>query len=101
MIFGVYRPRRALVALISLDTLFVGVVFCLVLALSDPFQGATAVDSAPLEYVFETMAVESGDHLGTSEVLLSVSTYVVDRSAIKSFGSRSEPRHSLFRRSLR
>lgn len=53
--FGVYRPRLAIVALIAFYPLFVGVVIYLILAMSDPFNGATAVDSAPLEYALETM----------------------------------------------
>jgi hypothetical protein len=53
--FGVYRPHRAVVWLISFYTVFVGVVIYLILAMSDPFQGVTAIDAAPLEYVLETM----------------------------------------------
>jgi ABC-type tungstate transport system substrate-binding protein len=56
--FGVYQPRRVLVGLMSFYTAFVGVVLYLILAMSEPFQGATAVDSAPFEYVLETMKSE-------------------------------------------
>jgi hypothetical protein len=52
---GAYRPRSIIVVLMSLYTLFVGVVIYLVLAMSDPFHGAIAVDSAPFEYVLEAM----------------------------------------------
>jgi transcriptional regulator of NAD metabolism len=53
--FGIYQPRAALVSLLSLYTVFVGVILYFMLAMSDPFQGATAIDSAPLEYVLEAM----------------------------------------------
>ena len=48
-------PHRAIVVLLSFYTVFVGVVIYLILAMSDTFQGATAVDSAPLEYMLEIM----------------------------------------------
>ena len=51
--FGVYRPQLTLVILISLYTLFVGVVLYLILAMSDPFQGTIGVDPAALEYALE------------------------------------------------
>jgi hypothetical protein len=53
--FGIYEPRPALVALLSLYAVFVGVVIFLILAFSDPFQGAMAIDAAPMEYALETM----------------------------------------------
>lgn len=59
--FGVYRPRFVVVALISFYALFVGVVIYLILAMSDPFHGATAIDSAPLEYVVEAMKASGVD----------------------------------------
>ena len=51
--FGVYRPRRNLVVLVSLFTMFIGVVIFLILSMSDPFQGTLGVDPEPLEYVLE------------------------------------------------
>jgi NADH:ubiquinone oxidoreductase subunit K len=64
--FGVYRPRRVVVWLLSLYTVFVGVVIYLILAMSSPFQGATAVDSAPLEFVLETMRASEVSHHATA-----------------------------------
>jgi hypothetical protein len=58
--FGVYKPRRVVVGLMSFYTAFVGVVIYLILAMSDPFQGATVIDSAPFEFVLETMRSDSG-----------------------------------------
>jgi hypothetical protein len=58
--FGIYPPCRALVVLLSFYTVFVGVVIYLILAMSDPFQGATVIDSAPFEFVLETMRSDSG-----------------------------------------
>jgi hypothetical protein len=58
--FGVYRPRPFLVSLLSIYTAFVGVVIYMILALGAPFQGATAIDVAPLEYLIETMKADSG-----------------------------------------
>jgi hypothetical protein len=45
----------ALVVLLSLYAIFVGVVIYLMLAMSDPFQGAWGVDTAPMEYALEKM----------------------------------------------
>jgi hypothetical protein len=56
--FGIYQPRAALISLLSLYTVFVGVVIYLMLAMGDPFQGATFIDAGPLEYVLETMRAE-------------------------------------------
>ena len=58
--FGIYPPRRVVLWLLSLYTVFVGVVIYLILALSDPFQGTTAIESAPLEYVLETIKADTG-----------------------------------------
>jgi hypothetical protein len=60
--FGVYRPRPVLLVLLSFYTVFVGVVIFVILAMSDPFQGATAVDAGPFEFVLETMRSDSGGH---------------------------------------
>jgi len=60
--FGVYRPRPFLLALISIYTAFVGVVFWLILVLGDPFLGATAIDAAPLEDALGVMRAYNGDH---------------------------------------
>jgi hypothetical protein len=56
--FGVYRPQVPLVVLVSLYTVFVGLVLYLVLALSDPFQGSFGVASTPIEYLVETLQSE-------------------------------------------
>ena len=53
--FGVYQPRRIFVWLLSFYTAFVGIVIYMILAMSAPFQGATAVDSAPLQLMLQTM----------------------------------------------
>jgi hypothetical protein len=53
--FAVYQPRRSVLVLMSFYTTFVGVVIYMILATSDPFQGASPIDSAPLQYVLETM----------------------------------------------
>ena len=42
--FGAYQPNFPLIALVSLCTLFIGMVLYLILAMSDPFQGRTVVD---------------------------------------------------------
>jgi hypothetical protein len=55
VLFGIYQPRPALVVLLSLYAIFVGVVIYLILAMSDPFQGTWAVDTAPMEYALEKM----------------------------------------------
>ena len=56
--FGAYQPQFPLIALVSLCTLFIGMVLYLILAMSDPFQGATIIDPTPFEYLIE--ALESG-----------------------------------------
>lgn len=56
--FGAYQPHFPLIALVSLCTLFIGMVLYLILAMSDPFQGATIIDPAPFEYLIEEL--ESG-----------------------------------------
>ena len=55
---GAYQPNFPLIALISLCTLFIGLVLYLILALSDPFQGAITIDPTPFAYLIE--ALESG-----------------------------------------
>jgi ABC-type multidrug transport system fused ATPase/permease subunit len=57
--FGAYRPQVPLVALISLYTVFVGLVLYLVLALSDPFHGGIGVDPTTFEYLVETLRAEN------------------------------------------
>ena len=52
---GLYRTSRALIVLVSFYLSFVGLVVYLILALSDPFQGAMAVAPTSLEYVLEEM----------------------------------------------
>jgi ABC-type tungstate transport system substrate-binding protein len=56
--FGVYRPQAPLVVLVSLYTVFVGLVLYLVLALSDPFQGDIGVAPTSFEYLVETLQSE-------------------------------------------
>ena len=56
--FGAYRPQISLVVLVSLYTVFVGLVLYLILALSDPFQGATSVSPSTFEYLLETFRTE-------------------------------------------
>ena len=58
--FGVYRPRRALLALLSLYTVFVGATIYLIIEVSQPFQGGTAVTTEPIEYVLEAMKASDG-----------------------------------------
>ena len=53
--FGVYRPQRPLIVLVSHYTIFVGLVLYLVLALSDPFQGGIRVDTDTLDLLVERM----------------------------------------------
>jgi len=47
----VHRPQLPLVALVTLYTVFVGLVLYLVLALSDPFQGDIGVAPTSFEYL--------------------------------------------------
>ena len=56
--FGAYQPHIPLIALVSLCTLFIGMVLYLILAMSDPFQGAMIVDPTAFAYLIE--ALESG-----------------------------------------
>lgn len=55
---GVYEPHFPLVALVSLCTLFIGMVLYIILAISDPFQGAIIIEPTPFAYLIE--AFESG-----------------------------------------
>ena len=57
--FGINEPTRVLVSLLSLYTALVGVVVFLILAFSDPFQGATGIDPTPFEYMLERMEDEN------------------------------------------
>ena len=56
--FGAYRPQPPLVVLVSLYTLFVGLVLFLILKLSDPFQGDISVAPTAFEYLVETLQSE-------------------------------------------
>jgi hypothetical protein len=56
--FGAYQPHFPLIALVSLCTLFIGMVLYLILAMSDPFQGAIIIDPTPFSYLIEVL--ESG-----------------------------------------
>ena len=56
--FGAYRPQAPLVVLVSLYTVFVGLVLYLVLALSDPFQGDFGIAPTEFEYFVETLQSE-------------------------------------------
>jgi hypothetical protein len=40
--FGIYRPQAPLVVLVLLYSIFVGLVLCLILIFSDPFQDICA-----------------------------------------------------------
>jgi hypothetical protein len=56
--FGAYRPQGPLVALVSLYTVFVGLVLFLIMKLSDPFQGDIGVNPTAFEYLVETLQSE-------------------------------------------
>lgn len=56
--FGAYRPQGPLVVLVSMYTLFIGLVLYLILALSDPFQGGIGVDPTTFEHLVEEMRIE-------------------------------------------
>jgi uncharacterized membrane-anchored protein len=56
--FGAYRPHAPLIVLVTLYTVFVGLVLYLVLALSDPFQGDISVAPTAFEYLVETLQSE-------------------------------------------
>ena len=53
--FGAYQPNSPLIALVSLCTSFIGMVLYLILAMSDPFQGAANIDPTPFEYLLEAL----------------------------------------------
>jgi ABC-type multidrug transport system fused ATPase/permease subunit len=59
-LFGAFRPQGPLVALVSLYTVFVGLVLYLILALSDPFQGGIGVEPTTFELLVEMLRAESG-----------------------------------------
>jgi hypothetical protein len=51
--FGPHQPNKLTVTLVSLYTLLIGLVIYLILAYSDPFQGATGIDPTSLQYVLD------------------------------------------------
>jgi hypothetical protein len=51
--FGPHPPNRLTVGLLAMYTSLIGLVIYLILAYSDPFQGATGIDPASLKYVLE------------------------------------------------
>ena len=58
--FGAYRPQLPLVALVSLYTVFIGLVLYLILAVSDPFRGGLAVGPATFEHLLQALRAEIG-----------------------------------------
>lgn len=58
--FGAYRPQVPLVALLSLYTVFIGLVLYLILAVSDPFQGGVSVNPISFKHLVETLRAEMG-----------------------------------------
>jgi len=56
--FAAYQPHFPLIALVSLCTLFIGMVLYLILAMSDPFQGRIIIDPTTFANLIE--ALESG-----------------------------------------
>ena len=52
--FGAYRPQGPLIVLVSLYTVFVGLVLYLILTLSDPYQGI-GVDPTTFEFMIQKM----------------------------------------------
>ncbi len=58
--FGTYQPQVPVLALVSLYTVFIGLVLYLILALSDPFKGGFAVDPITLEHLAETLRAKLG-----------------------------------------
>ncbi len=58
--FGAYRPQPPLVGLIALYTLFIGFVLYMVLALSDPFQGAFSIEPTVLEHLAIKLPIDLG-----------------------------------------
>jgi hypothetical protein len=57
--FGAYRPQGPLVVLVSLYTVFVGLVLYLILAMSDPFQGGIGVDTTTFEHLVEILRAKN------------------------------------------
>ena len=53
--FGAYRPHAPLIVLVTLYTVFVGLVLFLIVKLSDPFQGDISVAPTAFEYLVETL----------------------------------------------
>jgi hypothetical protein len=51
--FGPHQPNRLTITLLSLYTLLVGLVIYMILAFSDPFQGATGIKPTAIEFVLE------------------------------------------------
>ncbi len=58
--FGAYNPQPPLIALVTLYTLFVGLVLYIVLQLSDPFQGDIGVDPSAFEYLVNRLKSDLG-----------------------------------------
>ena len=58
--FAAFEPKRSTISLLSLYTLLIGLVIYLILAFSDPFQGATGIDPTSLGYVLEQLPAISG-----------------------------------------
>jgi len=58
--FGAYKPQGPLVVLVSLYTVFIGLVLYLIMALSDPFQGGIGVDPTTFEHLLEVIRAENG-----------------------------------------
>lgn len=51
--FGPHSPNRLTVVLLTLYTSLIGLVIYLILAYSDPFQGATRIEPTSLQYVLQ------------------------------------------------
>jgi hypothetical protein len=51
--FGPHPPNRLTLGLLTLYTSLIGLVIYLILAYSDPFQGATGIEPSSLKYVLE------------------------------------------------
>lgn len=58
--FGAYRPRLSLMSLVSLYTVFVGLVLYLIVALSDPFHGALGIEPTTFEHLVEALRSGAG-----------------------------------------
>jgi len=54
--FGSHEPNRLTVTLLSFYTLLIGLVIYLILAYSDPFQGATGIEPESLEFVLKQIS---------------------------------------------